>query len=136
MLLYFTSSKLTWRDVQHIIVNAAQVTSPVDEGWVNNGAGFHFNHKFGFGRLDASKMVSLAKNWKNVARQRKCLGPSSSSPQYGKRSLSSFHLLFGQDCFPLLLAFMVLPASSHPFLFCHIPTYHILSFILSHSVCT
>jgi len=80
-LVLQANSKLTWRDVQHIIVNAAQVTSPVDEGWVNNGAGFHFNHKFGFGRLDASKMVSLAKNWKNVARQRKCLGPSSSSPQ-------------------------------------------------------
>ena len=80
--LQFVSPKLTWRDVQHIIVNAAQVTSPVDEGWVSNGAGFHFNHKFGFGRLDASKMVNLAKSWKNVPRQRKCQGPSSSSPQY------------------------------------------------------
>ena len=63
-------------------MNAAQVTSPVDEGWVSNGAGFHFNHKFGFGRLDASRMVTLAKSWKNVPKQRKCQGPSSSSPQY------------------------------------------------------
>ncbi len=81
MIELFHSPELTWRDVQHLIVNTAQVTSSVDEGWVSNGAGFHFNHKFGFGRLDASRMVNLAKKWKNVGRQRKCQGPSSSSPQ-------------------------------------------------------
>ena len=86
------SPKLTWRDVQHIIVNAAQVTSPVDEGWVSNGAGFHFNHKFGFGRLDASRMVSLAKSWKNVPKQRTCQGPSSSSPQYVSSCFCLTHL--------------------------------------------
>ena len=67
--------------MQHLIVNTAQVTSPVDEGWLQNGAGFHFNHKFGFGRLDAGRMVNLAKSWKNVPKQRKCQGPSSSSAQ-------------------------------------------------------
>ncbi|XP_057306500.1 PC3-like endoprotease variant B [Hydractinia symbiolongicarpus] len=72
---------LTWRDVQHLIVNTAQVTSPVDEGWMDNGGGFHFNHKFGFGRLDAAKMVEAAKNWKTVPKQRICSGPSSNSVQ-------------------------------------------------------
>lgn len=75
------SPNLSWRDVQHLIVNTAQVTSPVDEGWVDNGAGFHFNHKFGFGRLDAGKMVDAAKRWKNVPKQRICAGPSSNSVQ-------------------------------------------------------
>lgn len=80
-ILFFFSPNLTWRDVQHLIVNTAQVTSPVDEGWMDNGGGFHFNHKFGFGRLDAAKMVEAAKNWKTVPKQRICSGPSSNSVQ-------------------------------------------------------
>lgn len=75
------SPNLTWRDVQHLVVETAQVTSPVDEGWMKNGAGYHFNHKFGFGRLDASAMVKRAKTWKNVAPQRTCHGPSSQTQQ-------------------------------------------------------
>jgi len=80
-LVLQANPNVSWRDVQHLIVNTAQVTSPVDEGWVDNGAGFHFNHKFGFGRLDAGKMVEAAKNWKNVPKQRICAGPSSNSVQ-------------------------------------------------------
>jgi len=80
-LVLQANPNLTWRDVQHIIVNTAQVTSPVDEGWMDNGGGFHFNHKFGFGRLDAAKMVEAAKNWKTVPKQRICSGPSSNSVQ-------------------------------------------------------
>lgn len=80
-LVLQANPNLSWRDVQHLIVNTAQVTSPVDEGWVDNGAGFHFNHKFGFGRLDAGKMVDAAKRWKNVPKQRICAGPSSNSVQ-------------------------------------------------------
>ncbi|XP_028414543.1 PC3-like endoprotease variant B [Dendronephthya gigantea] len=72
---------LTWRDVQHVIVESAQVTSPVDEGWISNGAGYHFNHKFGFGRMDAYQLVQKAKSWKNVAPQRVCKGPSSETQQ-------------------------------------------------------
>lgn len=72
---------LTWRDVQHVIVESAQVTSPVDEGWLSNGAGYHFNHKFGFGRLDANELVKKAKIWKNVAMQKICKGPSSDTQQ-------------------------------------------------------
>jgi len=68
--------KLTWRDIQALIVTTAQITSPVDEGWKRNGAGFHFNHKFGFGRLDANAMVEAARNWDNLPPQRKCTAAS------------------------------------------------------------
>lgn len=84
------SPQLTWRDVQHIIVHTAQLTSPVDEGWMQNGAGFHFNHKFGFGRLDAGKMVEAAKRWVNVPPQRKCTGAFSMVERYS----SSLNFLF------------------------------------------
>ena len=78
---FFLSPKLTWRDLQHLIVNTAQITSPVDEGWMKNGAGFHFNHKFGFGRLDADALVEAARVWQNVAEQRTCTAYSSFEPQ-------------------------------------------------------
>ena len=73
----FFSDKLTWRDVQHIVVRTAKLTSPVDDGWRTNGAGFHFNHKFGFGRLDADAMVEMAKTWTSVPAQRICTGAAS-----------------------------------------------------------
>ena len=68
------SPNLTWRDVQHLIVETSQVTSPLDEGWTTNGAGKRFNHKFGFGRLDVNRMVEKALVWKNVGAQRTCHG--------------------------------------------------------------
>lgn len=68
--------RLTWRDVQALVVSTAQITSPVDEGWKRNGAGFHFNHKFGFGRLDADAMIEAAKTWQNLPAQRKCTAAS------------------------------------------------------------
>ena len=57
------SPQMTWRDVQDLIVQTALKTSPLDDGWKVNGAGFHFNHKFGFGRLDATAMVNKAGEW-------------------------------------------------------------------------
>ncbi|KII65327.1 PC3-like endoprotease variant B [Thelohanellus kitauei] len=64
--------KLGWRDIQHLIVHSSTLTSPLDKGWQINGAGHHFNHKFGFGKLDAYNMVQMARRWKNVGPQRIC----------------------------------------------------------------
>ncbi|XP_066924353.1 PC3-like endoprotease variant B isoform X2 [Clytia hemisphaerica] len=73
--------KLTWRDVQDLIVQTALKTSPLDDGWKVNGAGFHFNHKFGFGRLDATAMVNKAGEWADLKytlpQHRKCTAASS-----------------------------------------------------------
>ncbi|XP_046332685.2 PC3-like endoprotease variant B [Haliotis rufescens] len=62
---------LTWRDVQHIVVHSSRIPS-VDHSWVVNGAGLHVSHKFGFGVLDASRMVELAQNWVTVPEQHVC----------------------------------------------------------------
>ncbi|KII65078.1 PC3-like endoprotease variant A [Thelohanellus kitauei] len=75
-LVLEANSLITWRDVQHLIVRSAKVTSPMDDGWKTNGAGLHYNHKFGFGRLVASTIVEMAKTWKNVSPQRECIGYS------------------------------------------------------------
>lgn len=74
------SGNLTWRDVQHIIVETSLMTSPLDEGWRRNGAGKWFNQKFGFGRMDASAMVDKALKWTNVNSQRGCWSDTAVGP--------------------------------------------------------
>ncbi|KAL9963138.1 hypothetical protein ACROYT_G032313 [Oculina patagonica] len=72
---------LTWRDVQHVIVNSARSApgipgitgTPLKRGhWVQNKAGLHVSKFYGFGLMDAAKMASLARDWKPVPRQLRC----------------------------------------------------------------
>lgn len=71
-LVLEANNDLTWRDLQHLVVHTAVKTSPKDDGWITNAAGLKFNHKFGFGRLSASKLVSAALNWTSVGEQHTC----------------------------------------------------------------
>ena len=48
------------------------MTNKCDPGWRKNAAGFHFNHGYGFGRIDANALVTAALNWKNVDQQLNC----------------------------------------------------------------
>ena len=46
---------------------------PLENGkWVRNTAGLTFSKSYGFGLMDAGKMVDLAKQWKTVPPQRRC----------------------------------------------------------------
>ena len=54
---------LGWRDVKEILIRSAQKISSTDSDWSDNSAGFHFNHKFGAGLVDATAAVHLAANW-------------------------------------------------------------------------
>jgi len=65
-LIVNANPNLSWRDVMHILVETAQKNDPTDPGWDDNGAGHHFNHKYGFGRIDAAAAVALASTWTNV----------------------------------------------------------------------
>ncbi len=57
---------LSWRDVQHILVNTATRNDPGNAGWLENGAGFFFNHSYGFGRVNATAAVAAAQGWSNL----------------------------------------------------------------------
>lgn len=71
---------LTWRDMQHLVVLTSRYDALKREpGWQTNAVGRRFSHKFGYGLMDASAMVRLAKNWKNVPAQRVCESESVSS---------------------------------------------------------
>ena len=62
-LMIEANSELTWRDVQHILISTADKNDPSDSDWVVNGAGFHVNHKYGFGRINAQHAVDAAETW-------------------------------------------------------------------------
>ncbi|MBL8880244.1 MAG: S8 family serine peptidase [Phycisphaerales bacterium] len=57
---------LTWRDVQHVLINAARRNHTSDANWVLNGAGRYVNYNYGFGAIDAGALVTLAGSWTNV----------------------------------------------------------------------
>lgn len=77
ILFYILSPRLTWRDVQHIVVWTSN-WEPLkhDQDWSLNGVGLHVNRKFGFGLLVAEKIVELAKPqaFKTVPEKTICRG--------------------------------------------------------------
>ena len=68
-LMLQANSNLSWRDVQHVLVNTASLVDSNSSGWITNGAGHYFNHDYGFGRIDADAAVALSKSWSNVAEE-------------------------------------------------------------------
>lgn len=58
--------ELTWRDVQHIAVRSAVKFNPEDPDWQQTQAGRHFNHKYGYGLIDAYQFVEETKRHKLV----------------------------------------------------------------------
>ncbi|ROT81087.1 Furin-like protease 1, isoforms 1/1-X/2 [Penaeus vannamei] len=65
--------ELGWRDMQHLMVQAATPHNPLPEHWKTNGVGRMYSHYFGFGSLDAGKMVALGRTWKPVPPSFRCL---------------------------------------------------------------
>ncbi|MCA9196217.1 MAG: S8 family serine peptidase [Planctomycetales bacterium] len=65
-LLLEANPSLTWRDVQHILVESARPTDLAHPDWTENGAGKLVNHSYGFGVVDAQSAVELAKTWTSI----------------------------------------------------------------------
>ncbi|KAK3097979.1 hypothetical protein FSP39_015028 [Pinctada imbricata] len=63
---------LTWRDMQHIVVQTARKANLKAPDWIRNGVGRMVSHSFGFGLMDAGAMVRLARNWTTVPKQHVC----------------------------------------------------------------
>eukprot|EP00102_Acyrthosiphon_pisum_P004013 XP_001947137.2 PREDICTED: neuroendocrine convertase 1 [Acyrthosiphon pisum] len=65
--------ELTWRDVQHLIAWTSQVVPLSDNyGWNRNKAGFYYSVDFGFGLVNAYKLVQEAMKWENVPEMSSC----------------------------------------------------------------
>jgi subtilisin-like proprotein convertase family protein len=79
-LILQSKPTLGWRDVQEILVRSATKCDSTDSDWITNGAGFHFNHKYGAGLLNTQAAVNLAATWTNLGPQ---LSASSAKPSIG-----------------------------------------------------
>jgi len=86
---------LTWRDVQHLIARSSKPLAPQNmigrstrrptPTWRANAANLSVSSHFGFGLMDANKMVQYGKNWTSVPEQVTCevyLKTSGSNPRY------------------------------------------------------
>ncbi|XP_039266636.2 proprotein convertase subtilisin/kexin type 6-like isoform X2 [Styela clava] len=71
-LMLDANKNLTWRDVQHIIVQTSNPYGLQAHDWVMNGAGYNVSHVFGFGLMDAAKLTHVSKNWTTVPEQKQC----------------------------------------------------------------
>lgn len=65
-LMLEANPSLGWRDVQHVLANAAFPIDYSNEDWQINGAGLYVNHNYGFGRVDATASVGLSRIWPGV----------------------------------------------------------------------
>lgn len=65
-LVLSANPRLTWRDLKLILALSARRVDSSDADWQTNGAGIAFNHKYGFGLVNAQAAVNLASSWSNV----------------------------------------------------------------------
>jgi subtilisin-like proprotein convertase family protein len=65
-LMLDANPNLTWRDVQHILVNTAERNDPANASWLTNAAGHDYSLFYGFGRVDAAAAAAAAATWVNV----------------------------------------------------------------------
>lgn len=68
-LMLQANPSLTWRDVRLILAQSARQNDPADPGWTAYGttvSPYHFNHKYGFGVVDAAAAVAKASTWTNI----------------------------------------------------------------------
>ncbi|KAG0371249.1 peptidase S8/S53 domain-containing protein [Gamsiella multidivaricata] len=60
---------LNWRDIQYLTVHTAVPVDENDPDWAETSVGRLFNHKYGYGSLDAYRIVEHAKTWVSVGPQ-------------------------------------------------------------------
>ncbi|WCL48757.1 S8 family serine peptidase [Leptospira sp. GIMC2001] len=65
-LILERNPNLKARDVRVLLARHSRKNDPSDPDWVTNGAGLNFNHKYGFGAVDASLAIPAAQSWTNI----------------------------------------------------------------------
>jgi subtilisin-like proprotein convertase family protein len=65
-LMLEANPNLTYRDVQHILINSARKCDDENGLWTTNGAGHDINLNYGFGAIDIEQSVLMAEDWVNV----------------------------------------------------------------------
>ena len=75
---------LTWRDVKLVLAASARKNDASDSGWASGAFKYgstsdryNFNHKYGFGVVDAKAAVDLAASWTNLPQMGQTIGGSA-----------------------------------------------------------
>lgn len=68
-LVLEVNPNLTWRDIQYLSIISAQEINEQDGNWQMGALGKMYSHRYGYGKIDAYKMVTMAETWKNVKPQ-------------------------------------------------------------------
>ncbi|BHF64329.1 hypothetical protein SprV_0200733200 [Sparganum proliferum] len=71
-LLLEANPNLTWRDAQYITVLTANSKPFRDGDFTPNAAGHQYSYYYGFGLMDAGKMVRLGELWRQLPPQHRC----------------------------------------------------------------
>ncbi|MEI6450707.1 MAG: S8 family serine peptidase [Actinomycetes bacterium] len=90
-LMLQANPDLGWRDVKKILMTTAVKNDPSDGDWTTNAAGYHVNHKYGFGRVDVAAAVAAAGAWTNLTAEVSARGiasPRQAIPR-GSRGVAS-----------------------------------------------
>jgi len=64
--------ELTWRDVQHILVRTSEKHQLNTKDWKVNSMGRWFSNRYGYGLMNAGRIVETALTWRNVPSQKLC----------------------------------------------------------------
>ncbi len=64
-LMLEANPSLTFWDVRSILARTARKNDPRHADWQVNEAGFHVNHDYGFGVVDADAATNLSRSWQN-----------------------------------------------------------------------
>ena len=69
---------ITWRDLQHLIVHSSDKIQPTSSSWMINGAGLRVSEYFGFGAVNAGRLVKAAaqKDWMTSLPHHVCVSPT------------------------------------------------------------
>ncbi|KAH3680990.1 hypothetical protein WICPIJ_007998 [Wickerhamomyces pijperi] len=67
-LVLSANGDLTWRDVQYLTI-LSSVTVNEDDGDYQDASLNKYSHRYGYGKLDAYKIVEMAETWENVNEQ-------------------------------------------------------------------
>jgi len=64
--------ELTWRDVQHILVRTSEKHQLNTKDWKLNSMGRWFSNRYGYGLMNAGRIVETALTWRNFPAQKLC----------------------------------------------------------------
>ncbi|MDZ4767312.1 MAG: S8 family serine peptidase [Chloroflexota bacterium] len=74
-LMLDANPNLTWRDVQHILVNTSDRTDTGNTNWRKNASGRWISEYYGFGRVDADEATRRALGWTTVPAEQNYTSP-------------------------------------------------------------